>query len=114
MSLSDRIRPDVEATPWVIEEVKKLEAENAMLKAFQTLTDRGFDCTGHPIPCVIQAPCARHLRESAVRAMSNGAARDQRQACADALVDAWRNNHRAFGLLHEAVLRTKLVTGADE
>lgn len=29
MKLSDRIRPDVEAAPWVIEEVKKLEQELA-------------------------------------------------------------------------------------
>ena len=27
MSLSDRLRPDVEASPWVIKEVKKLEEE---------------------------------------------------------------------------------------
>lgn len=27
MSLSDRIRPNSEAAPWVIEEIKKLEAE---------------------------------------------------------------------------------------
>lgn len=27
MSLSERLRPDVEAAPWVIEEVKALEAE---------------------------------------------------------------------------------------
>jgi hypothetical protein len=32
MSLSDRIRPDVEAAPWVIAEVKKLEAESVELK----------------------------------------------------------------------------------
>jgi hypothetical protein len=33
MSLSDRIRPDVEAAPWVIEEIKKLEKENAAMKS---------------------------------------------------------------------------------
>lgn len=27
MSLSDRLRPNVEAAPWVIDEVRKLEAE---------------------------------------------------------------------------------------
>lgn len=27
MSLSERLRPEVEAAPWVIEEVKKLEEE---------------------------------------------------------------------------------------
>lgn len=32
MSLSERIRPNVEAAPWVIEEVKRLEAENAKLE----------------------------------------------------------------------------------
>ena len=31
MSLSDRIRPNCEAAPWVVEEVKKLERENAAL-----------------------------------------------------------------------------------
>lgn len=29
MSLLDRIRPDVEAAPWVIEEIRKLEAQLA-------------------------------------------------------------------------------------
>lgn len=29
MALSDRIRPNVEAAPWVVEEVKKLEQELA-------------------------------------------------------------------------------------
>lgn len=38
--LSDRIRPDVEAAPWVIEEIKKLEAENAKLK--QVLIDIAY------------------------------------------------------------------------
>lgn len=32
MSLSDRIRPDVEAAPWVIKEVKELEAKNRRLR----------------------------------------------------------------------------------
>ena len=32
MSLSDRLRPDCEAAPWVIEEVKMLELENARLR----------------------------------------------------------------------------------
>ena len=27
MSLSDRVRPDCEAAPWVIEEIRKLEAD---------------------------------------------------------------------------------------
>lgn len=32
MSLSKRLRPDVEAAPWVIEEVKKLEVKIASLE----------------------------------------------------------------------------------
>jgi hypothetical protein len=32
VSLSDRIRPNCEAAPWVVEEVKKLERENAALR----------------------------------------------------------------------------------
>ena len=32
MSLSERIRPNSEAAPWVCEEVKKLESENAALR----------------------------------------------------------------------------------
>ena len=32
MSLSERLRPDVEAAPWVIEEVKALEAEIERLR----------------------------------------------------------------------------------
>lgn len=33
MSLSERIRPGVEAAPWVIEEVRKLEAQVEQLRA---------------------------------------------------------------------------------
>lgn len=33
MSLSERIRLDVEAAPWVVEAIRKLEAENAELLA---------------------------------------------------------------------------------
>jgi hypothetical protein len=32
VSLSERIRPNSEAAPWVCEEVKKLESENAALR----------------------------------------------------------------------------------
>lgn len=32
MSLSERLRPDIEAAPWVIEEVKKLEVKIASLE----------------------------------------------------------------------------------
>jgi hypothetical protein len=32
MSLSERIRPEVECAPWVIEEVRQLEAEIERLK----------------------------------------------------------------------------------
>lgn len=40
--LSQRIRPDSEAAPWVIEEVKKIEQENEKLKNIIThlLSDR--------------------------------------------------------------------------
>ena len=31
MSLSERVRPDCEAAPWVVEEIKKLEKENKRL-----------------------------------------------------------------------------------
>ena len=31
MKLSDRVRPDVEAAPWVIEEIEKLQAERDAL-----------------------------------------------------------------------------------
>lgn len=33
MTLSERVRPGVEAAPWVIEEIKKLEAENARMRS---------------------------------------------------------------------------------
>ena len=36
MSLSDRVRPDVEAARWVVNEIKKLEAErDAAVKALR-------------------------------------------------------------------------------
>ena len=31
MKLSERIRPDVESAPWVVDEVKKLEEQNEKL-----------------------------------------------------------------------------------
>ena len=34
MKLSERLRPNVEAAPWVIEEVKKIEAELACANSF--------------------------------------------------------------------------------
>ena len=33
MSLSDRVRPDVEAGPWIVKEIMKLEAELAAERA---------------------------------------------------------------------------------
>lgn len=41
MSLSDRIRPNSEAAPWVVEEVKQLERKNAALAA---ALQRYLDC----------------------------------------------------------------------
>lgn len=42
MSLSDRLRPDCEAAPWVIEEIKKLEAENIRFRnALQEIVNKG-------------------------------------------------------------------------
>jgi len=43
--LSDRLRPDVEAAPWVIEEVKKLEQElaDAYLEMRKQLPSVVFD-----------------------------------------------------------------------
>lgn len=38
MSLSERLRPDVEAAPWVIEEVKQLEAKLAKALDGQVVT----------------------------------------------------------------------------
>jgi hypothetical protein len=45
MKLSDRLRPDVEAAPWVIEEVKKLEKElgDAYLEMRKQLPSVVFD-----------------------------------------------------------------------
>ncbi len=49
MSLSDRIRPACEAAPWVIKEVRKLESENAALRAdkerldWLAVSDEWFD-----------------------------------------------------------------------
>lgn len=45
MKLSDRLRPDVEAAPWVIEEVKKLEQElaDAYLEMRKQLPSVVFD-----------------------------------------------------------------------
>lgn len=34
MSLSDRVRPNVEAAPWVIEEIKKLESRTPTVARF--------------------------------------------------------------------------------
>ena len=57
MKLSDRVRPDVEAAPWVIEEIKNLRAErDAMLSALKwtiencTYENHG-DLYGYPCDC---------------------------------------------------------------
>ena len=50
MSLSDRIRPNCEAAPWVVEEVKKLERDNAALReALEWIAKRGWDPEGTTI-----------------------------------------------------------------
>ena len=41
MSLSDRIRPNSEAAPWVVEEVKQLERELAALRESYAETPNG-------------------------------------------------------------------------
>lgn len=38
MKLSDRIRPNSEAAPWVIDEVKRLEAELEVAQVFHRVT----------------------------------------------------------------------------
>ena len=53
MSLSERLRPDIEAAPWVIEEVKALEAEierlrEAITEANEAMRD-GSDSTAWAI-----------------------------------------------------------------
>jgi len=60
MSLSDRVRPDVDVAPWVIPEIKRLETENAALKnSLRDIADMdwwcgcGCDCTTDPSPSAI-------------------------------------------------------------
>jgi hypothetical protein len=44
VSLSDRIRPDVEAAPWVVEEVRKLEAKVERLnKGLRDIRDQLYE-----------------------------------------------------------------------
>lgn len=45
MKLSERPRPNVEAAPWVIEEVKKIEAELACANSFYkvAVSERDFE-----------------------------------------------------------------------
>jgi len=44
MSLSDKLRPDVECAPWVIEEVKRLERERDKAQAnYQFMVERAAD-----------------------------------------------------------------------
>lgn len=42
MSLSERIRPNSEAAPWVCEEVKKLECKLAQAKRGEEVANRDF------------------------------------------------------------------------
>ena len=49
MALSDRIRPNVEAALWVIEEVKKLETQNARYReALEAIA------TANPAPSLVK------------------------------------------------------------
>jgi len=41
--LSQRIRPDSEAAPWVVEEIKKIEQENEKLKEELALMKKAFE-----------------------------------------------------------------------
>jgi hypothetical protein len=41
--LSDRVRPDVEAASWVIEEIERLEAQLAKVKAENERLHEGMD-----------------------------------------------------------------------
>lgn len=45
MSLSDRIRPNCEAAPWVIKEVKKLELKLAQTQCGEMVANRDFRAT---------------------------------------------------------------------
>ena len=45
MALSDRTRPDVEAAPWVINDIKKLE--DALRKAYAVISFYADDQTWH-------------------------------------------------------------------
>ena len=48
MSLSERIRPNSEAAPWVVEAVRALEAENALLReALRRISRAGVDGLDH-------------------------------------------------------------------
>jgi hypothetical protein len=44
MSLSDRIRPNSEASPWVIEEVKKLEDKISKAIKILEVNEQGWVC----------------------------------------------------------------------
>jgi len=41
--LSQRIRPDIEAAPWVVEEIKKIEQENKKLQEELALMKKAFE-----------------------------------------------------------------------
>jgi hypothetical protein len=52
--LSDRIRPNTEAAPWVVEEVKRLEEELEVAKALNRLTVKERD---------YERQCVKHLQD---------------------------------------------------
>ena len=47
--LSDRVRPDVEAAPWVVDEIRKLELENAALRRELAELQAPPEATGCPV-----------------------------------------------------------------
>ena len=93
MSLSDRIRPNCEAAPWVVEEVQRLERENAALRADkERLTNNVLFSEAYQRELVLENAALREaLSEAKARTAETMEWRDELLIKWRAVLDAARN-----------------------
>ena len=96
MSLSDRIRPCVEAAPWVVQEVRALEqqldAANELIRRYRE--ESSVSARRYPYPTHLENPEFRLLFETAqvLRNLGQPERAEQLLIIAARLQDEWLRN----------------------